>query len=203
MIETVVAFMASWIINVIETTNYWGIGFLMAVESANIPIPSEITMTFAGYLVFEERLSFFWVVVAGGVGNLIGSLVSYAIGYVGGRPLLEKYGRYFFVHKKDLALADSLFSKYGSLTVFLCRELPIVRTFISLPAGIARMNIWKFSVYTLIGSLIWSYLLTYIGVKAGENWESIGAVFHRFDEIIIALLLILFVWWIWRHIKNH
>lgn len=196
-------FLASSVISVVETTRYAGVAFLMALESANIPIPSEIIMPFAGYLVSQGELRFWLVVFWGAVGNLIGSLVSYYLGFFGGRPFLSRFGKFFFMKNSDLDFADGFFKKHGSFAIFLARLLPIVRTFISFPAGVSRMNIWKFSLYTMAGSLIWSFFLTFIGVKAGENWKLLEPLFKKFDWLIAFILLLCLVWWILRHILNN
>jgi len=201
MIETIFEFLANTVIFVIETTGYVGIALLMALESANIPIPSEVIMPFAGFLVWEEKLNWWLVIFAGAFGNLLGSLVSYYLGKWGGRPFLERYGRYFFITKHDLDLGDRLFAKYGPITIFASRVLPIVRTFISFPAGMARMNIWKFSLYTFMGSFIWSMMLVYAGLITGENWDGLKEYFRTFDWLIAGIIVVLGTWWIWRHIK--
>lgn len=200
--EYILEIFASFIIQTIETTGYAGIMVLMALESANIPIPSEIIMPFSGFLVWEGKLDFLWVVFWGAMGNLIGSVISYYVGFLGGRPFLEKYGKFLLVTKHDVDLADQWFQKYGTITIFASRVLPIVRTFISFPAGIARMNIWKFSVYTLTGSFIWSFVLAYAGVLTGQNWNALEGYFRTFDWLIAGILLVLGVWWICRHIQK-
>ena len=201
MIEIIFEFLANTVIFVIETTGYVGIALLMALESANIPIPSEVIMPFAGFLVWEEKLNWWLVIFAGAFGNLLGSLVSYYLGKWGGRPFLERYGRYFFITKHDLDLGDRLFAKYGPITIFASRVLPIVRTFISFPAGMARMNIWKFSLYTFMGSFMWSMMLAYAGLITGENWDGLKEYFRTFDWLIAGIIVALGIWWIWRHIK--
>lgn len=200
--EQIFAFLASFVIQTIETTGYAGIAFLMALESANIPIPSEIIMPFAGYLVFEEKFNFFLVVLWGAIGNLLGSLVSYYLGFFGGRAFLERFGKFFFLTTHDLDVANSWFKKYGTMIIFASRVIPVVRTFISFPAGIAKMNIWKFTIYTFAGSFIWSVILTYAGVIAGANWRILENYFRKFDWLIAGILLVLGIWWIWRHVKK-
>lgn len=195
--------LASFVINTIETTGYAGITILMALESANIPIPSEIIMPFSGFLVWQGTLQFWPVVIWGAIGNLIGSLVSYYLGYFGGRPFFKKYGCFIFVTEHDVALAEKLFDKYGAIAIFVSKLLPIVRTFASFPAGLARMDILKFSIYSFIGSVIWSYFLTYVGFTAGENWDILKTYFHKFDWVIAALIIAAAIYWIWRHIVNN
>lgn len=201
--EFILEWISSLIISVIEKTGYAGVATLMALESANIPIPSEIIMPFAGYLVSAGKFNLLWVVFWGAFGNLAGSIVSYYFGYFGGRPLLYKFGRFLIIRESDLDLADKWFQRYGAVIIFASRVLPVVRTFISFPAGIARMNIVKFSLYTFAGSFIWSYVLAYIGVIMGENWKYLEAYFRKFDWAIIILIVLGAGWWIWRHtIKN-
>lgn len=180
---------------------YWGIGIGMAIESANIPLPSELILPFGGYLVYTGRLEFYSAVMAGTVGGTVGSALSYYLGLRGGRPFLEKYGRYFGVSMKHLELADRWFERYGEATVFFTRLMPIVRTFISLPAGIAGMNFKRFLVYTFLGSLPWSLLLTYIGLKLGQNWMAIKPWFHRLD-VVVALAIAAVIFYLWRKRKN-
>ncbi|TSC93579.1 MAG: snare associated golgi protein-like protein [Candidatus Berkelbacteria bacterium Licking1014_85] len=183
---------SNWIIVYITATKYIGIFVLMVLESCGIPLPSEVTMPFSGYLVFQNQLNFWLVVFIGAFANLVGSLIAYAIGFYGGRPLIEKYGKYILLKKHDLQLAENWFAKWGRPTAFFSRMLPVVRTYISFPAGIAKMPIIQFSLYTFIGSLPWSWLLTLIGVKMGENWENIRQYFHIAD-IAILIIIIYFI----------
>lgn len=194
--------MASLIIRVIEKTSYFGITVLMALESANIPIPSEIIMPFSGYLVFAGKFSFWCVGFFGAIGNLFGSIIGYLIGYYGGRPFVEKYGKYFFIQKKDLERADFWFLRYGQKIVFFSRMLPVVRTFISTPAGIARMNFKKFCFFTFLGALPWSIFLTFLGFKTGENWQKLEVYFRKFDWLIVILIILGVVWWSYKKIKK-
>ena len=177
MIDVIIIWLSTFVIKIIETTGYWGVGVLMALESANIPIPSEIIMPFSGFLVTREVFTFWFLVFVGALGNLVGSLVSYCLGVRGGRKFLERYGKLLFIHKRDLKIADKLFLRWGSSIIFFSRIVPVVRTFISFPAGVARMNIWKFSLYTFIGSFIWSIILVYAGFWAGENWHFLSPYF--------------------------
>jgi len=193
---------AGWIIYVISSLGYGGIVLLMAIESANIPLPSEIIMPFSGFLIAQGQFNLWWVGLAGAVGCLVGSVLSYFLGAWGGRPLIEKYGKYILISHHDLDLADRWFNKYGEITVFFARLLPVIRTFISFPAGISRMNFWKFSLYSFLGSLPWSLALAYIGQRMGENWETLRKYFHGADWIILGLIFIGIVWWVWRHLKQ-
>ncbi|MGH9353099.1 MAG: DedA family protein [Terriglobia bacterium] len=187
-----------FITSAISHSGYTGIFFLMAIESACIPIPSEVIMTFSGYLVYLGRFNLEWVAVAGALGCNAGSIVAYAAGAYGGRPLAEKYGRYLLVSRHDLEQADRWFEHYGDATVFFARLLPVVRTFIALPAGVARMNFLRFNVYTFLGSLPWCWVLAYAGTRLGAHWDAIRPYFHRFDTVIIVVCAIGFVWFVYR-----
>ncbi len=197
MIYDLLAFLSSFVINIISSLGYAAIVILMALESACIPIPSEIIMPFSGYLVWMEKFSFLWVIIWGTIGNLIGSIIAYFVGFYGGRPLIEKYGRYILISSHDLDQTEKWFKKYGNISVFFSRMLPVVRTFISLPAGIARMPFWKFSFYTFLGSFPWAFLLTYAGLIMGENWQDLEIYFRKFDWLIAILAFVLIGWWLY------
>lgn len=173
----------------------------MLIESAGIPAPSEIIMPYAGFIAQEGRLNFWLVSVAGTIGNLLGSIVAYWVGYSGGRPLIQKYGRYILLSNHELELAEKFFAKRGSLTVFVGRLLPVVRTYISFPAGIAKMNFWRFCLYTILGAFPWCVMLAYAGVRLGEHWVKIKEYTRGLDIIIIALLIIAVVYFVNRHKK--
>lgn len=183
-----------------------GVVALMAIESACIPFPSEIIMPLAGWMLIKEQsLPVTYVLVAGAwgaLGNTIGSVIAYYVGMWAGRPLLNKYGRYILISQKDLELSDRWFGRSGSWTVFVSRLLPVVRTYISLPAGIARMNIYKFVIYTFSGSFIWSTGLAYGGYQLGEHWEQLRSVMRPFDPVFIALIIVLVALYVYRHIRH-
>ena len=179
-------FLSTYIVNIIASIGYAGIFLLMTVESACTPLPSEIVMPFGGFAAQRGDLNFILVVLAGTLGCLAGSLIAYSVGYYGGRPLLKKYGRYVFIKDHDIDLADRWFNKYGSKAVFVARLLPIVRAFISLPAGIARMDIKRFTAYSFLGSLPWCFALAYVGVLLGDNW---GTLEHYWIYLDIATVL--------------
>jgi membrane protein DedA with SNARE-associated domain len=202
MIAKVIEILSHIIVATISHLGYSGIVLLMAIESACIPLPSEIIMPFSGYLVFQGTLVLWLVVPAGAIGCVLGSLLAYAIGAWGGRRLVERYGKYVLVSRRDLDLADRWFREHGGIIVFVGRLLPVVRTFIAFPAGVARMSIWRFCLYTFLGSLIWCALLAWIGVKLGQHWDTLGSWFHRFDALILAALLIAFGWYVWRHVRH-
>ncbi len=174
----------------------------MAIESACIPLPSEIIGPFAGYLVYTGRFNLFWVSIAGGVGSMIGSWVTYEIGKHHGRPLVEKYGKWVLISSDDIDMADRFFAKYGNFSTFIGRMLPVVRTFISLPAGVARVPKVPFLIYSFVGSVIWTFLLAFLGMKLGENWNTLRERFHWFDTAIIILILAGGTWWVWRHFRR-
>jgi membrane protein DedA with SNARE-associated domain len=205
VLDSIIGVLAAWIVAIISAIGYLGIALLMAIESACIPLPSEIIMPFSGYLVSTGRFDIFLVATAGAIGCNIGSTVAYAVGYYGGRPLVEKWGRYILVSRRDLELVDRFFARFGSITVFVSRLLPVVRTFIALPAGIARMPQLKFQLYTFIGSWPWCFALAYIGEQLGARWDSDPALrdlFHRFDAVIVAAILLLIVWYVVRHWRH-
>ncbi len=194
--------LTNFIVSTISTLGYSGVAVLMAIESACIPLPSEIIGPFAGYLVFTGRFNLFWVSIAGGVGSMLGSWVTYEIGKYGGRPIVEKYGKWVLISHDDIDMADRFFAKYGNFSTFIGRLLPVVRTFISLPAGIARVPKIPFLIYSFIGSVIWTALLAFLGMKLGENWNTLRERFHWFDTAIILLIIIGGVWWVWRHLRK-
>ena len=190
MVTSLVELLGRFVIAVISQAGYPGIVLLMGIESACIPLPSEIIMPFSGYLVYTGRFKLAWVALAGAVGCNVGSLVAYYVGALGGRPLAEKYGRYVLVTRHDLELADRWFARYGDWAVFFARLLPVVRTFIALPAGVARMNFLRFNIYTFLGSLPWCLALAYAGLKLGERWT------------ILLLIVIAGAWFVRNRWKN-
>ncbi|MDN5347664.1 MAG: hypothetical protein PWP65_1228 [Clostridia bacterium] len=196
--QEIISAIAKVITAAIAALGYWGVGIGMAIESACIPLPSEIILPFGGYLVSTGELSFWGTVLAGTAGGTVGSIVAYYVGLYGGRPFLKKYGRYVFFSEKEFAVAERWFQRYGELTVFFTRLMPVIRTFISLPAGIAAMPFGRFVVYTFLGSLPWSILLVYAGVKLGQNWEALTPLFHRFDSVIIALIIAGVIFFLWK-----
>jgi membrane protein DedA with SNARE-associated domain len=205
MIARILEILSGIIVATISTMGYSGIVLLMAIESACIPLPSEIIMPFSGYLVSTGQMNIWAVGIAGAVGCVLGSLVAYWVGMRGGRPLIEKYGRYVLVSRHDLDMADRWFAKRGEIIVFVSRLLPAIRTFIAFPAGVARMNLKRFVIYTFAGSLPWCLGLAYIGQKLGEKWnqdDTLKTWFHRFDFLIGIAVVILAGWWIWRHLAH-
>ncbi|MBW4026115.1 MAG: DedA family protein [Acidobacteria bacterium] len=202
MTEKILAVLAHFIIATISASGYGGVALLMGIESACVPLPSEIIMPFAGYLVHLGQLKLFWVATAGAIGCNLGSAVAYWIGAYGGRPMVERFGRYVLLSKHDLDRTTHFFNRFGGITVFVARLLPVVRTFIALPAGIARMPQLRFHIYTFLGSWPWCFVLAYVGAKLGQGWDSdprFKAIFHRFHTAVVLVLLISFIWFVWSH----
>lgn len=202
MLEKIITALGLWITGVISALGYGGIVLLMAIESACIPLPSEIIMPFSGYLVSQGQMTLWGVALAGALGCVLGSIPAYYLGQYGGRPLIERYGKYVLISARDLDMADRAFLRYGEIIVFLGRLLPVVRTFIAFPAGVARMAMGRFIVYTFVGSLIWCWLLAYVGKRLGDNWVSLEPYFHEFHLVFAVLAVIFIVWYIRRHFQN-
>ena len=201
MVTKLIEILAAWIISVISTFGYGGILICMAIESACIPLPSEIIMPFSGYLVLTGQFTLWGTALAGAIGCVVGSIVAYYAGLYLGRDFLLKYGKYVLISKHDVLWAERWFAKYGNAAIFFSRLLPVIRTFISFPAGVARMPIVPFILYTFFGSLPWCYALAFVGMKAGEHWNTLGKYFHQFDVAIGVLILCGIVYWIKHHLK--
>jgi membrane protein DedA with SNARE-associated domain len=205
MTERILPLLVHFVTQVIGSLGYSGIAALMAIESACIPLPSEIIMPFAGYLVYTGRFSLFWAATAGAIGCNLGSVVAYWIGAAGGRPLVERYGRWVLMSHHDLDRMTHFFQKYGTITVLIGRLLPVVRTFIAFPAGVARMPQLRFHIYTFIGSWPWCFGLAYAGMKLGEKWHTdprFEEWFHRFHLVVELALVAAIVWFVWTHINR-
>ncbi len=208
MLNAVKDLVLSWFHNL----GYVGVALAMAIESCLIPLPSELIMPLAGALTgmaFAQSIGFahapfslIGVTLAGGIGSVIGSALAYYIGAAGGRPFIYRYGKFILISRHDFELADKAFAKYGSAIAFFSRMLPVFRTYISLPAGITRMNLPRFLTYSFLGSLPWSFALAFVGYKLGQNYESIGNFLHKFDYAIIAILVVLIGLYVYRHIRN-
>ncbi len=205
MIAKLLEALAVFTTGAISKLGYGGVMALMAIESACIPLPSEIIMPFAGYLVYLGRFSLHGAALAGAVGCIVGSIPAYYLGLYGGRPLIERYGRYVLLSRHELELAARLFARHGQWVVLAARLLPVVRTFIAFPAGVARMNMTKFVVYTFVGSYPWCYGLAWVGMRLGERWDKdprLKAAFHRFDLAIALLLAAGVAWFVWHKVKT-
>jgi membrane protein DedA with SNARE-associated domain len=199
IIEAIITILSRFVISTISTLGYTGILLTMAIESACIPLPSEIIMPFSGYLVTTGQFTMLGVTLAGAIGNVIGSIAAYYVGVWGGRPFVERYGPYFLMSHRDLDIADRWFAKYGEAAVFFSRMLPVIRTFISLPAGIAKMHFPRFVLFTFIGSIPGCYALAYVGVKMGQQWDQLREYFHEFDVVIGIGLALLIGYFLWSH----
>lgn len=195
-----------WITGSIAHLGYLGIVLMMGIESACIPLPSEVIMPFGGYLVYKypDRFDIWLMGIAGALGCVWGSAVAYWAGKYGGRPFVEKYGKYILIRHKDLDKADAWFNKHGDAAIFLSRLLPVIRTFISFPAGVSRMHFWRFLVYTFVGSFPWCFGLAYLGKVLGPKWDkALKQYFHGADVIIVVVILVLAGLYVYHHIKSN
>jgi len=199
--------LVEFLTNLLQNIGWFGVVVIMALESANIPIPSEVTMPLSGWMLVQARggtalqavlLGGLW----GAVGCTLGSVISYALGAWGGRPLVERYGKYIMVNEEDLDKADRWFARWGDWTAFLSRLLPIVRTFISFPAGVVRMNVVRFATLSFVGSFIWCGLLALGGFYFGEHWEELRAIMRPFDIPIAIVLVAGFGYYVYRHVSK-
>jgi membrane protein DedA with SNARE-associated domain len=205
MLSQIIEHLGGFIVAVISSGGYLGIVVLMAIESACTPLPSEIIMPFAGYLVSRGEMSLWLVALAGAVGCNIGTTIAYAIGAWGGRPLAERWGRYVLVKPEDIDTAERFFARFGSAAVFIARLLPVVRAFIGLPAGFARMSMWKFQLYSFLGSFLWCLGLAEIGARLGAEWDqnpALQAAFHNADLAVALIVVILLAWFLWSHLRR-
>jgi membrane protein DedA with SNARE-associated domain len=210
VLEAIDAIVLPFIDALYSRFGYLGVVIAMTIESAAIPLPSELILPFAGWSVsrgLTEPLTnspwMYWgAVLAGVIGNTAGSLVGYAIGMFGGRPLVERYGRYVLISAHDLALAERWFARYGEATVFFSRMLPIIRTFISVPAGVARMPLWRFLLFSILGAIPWVMLLVWGGVVLGDHWQDLKSSLKGLDYLVVAVLALGVGLFIRRHVKR-
>ena len=189
-------------LNFIDAYGYFAVAVLMAMENACIPIPSELILGFSGYLIFDERMTFTGAMIAGMVGGMVGSIFAYVVGARGGRKFVDKYGKYFLIKKSHVDLAQRWFDKYGIRAVFFSRMLPVVRTFISLPAGFARVNFKAFLFYTFAGSLPWTALILFAGMKFGSGWKYLLEIGHTASILFVVACVIIIAVIYWRHKKK-
>ncbi len=199
--------LVEFLTNLLQTIDWLGVVVIMALESANIPIPSEVTMPLAGWMLVQDRAMTAWQALLlggfwGAVGCTIGSVVSYALGAWGGRPLVERYGKYILVSEEDLEKADRWFARWGDWASFISRLLPIVRTFISFPAGVVRMHFARFTVYSFVGSFIWCGLLALGGYYFGEHWEELRAIMRPFDIPIAIVIVAALAYYVYHHVRK-
>jgi membrane protein DedA with SNARE-associated domain len=205
LLDHILALLAGFVVAAISSLGLLGIVLMMAIESACIPLPSEIIMPFAGYLVSLGEFNLYVAATAGAIGCNLGSAVAYAVGQYGGRPFVERWGGYVLITRRELDWAERFFARYGSAAVFIGRLLPVVRTFIALPAGVARMPLVKFHIYTFVGSWLWCLALAYVGMKLGQAWESdptLRSIMHRLDAVIVAAIVVAIAIYVRRHWRN-
>ncbi|ATE65652.1 DedA family protein [Rhizorhabdus dicambivorans] len=205
MFHAIIAALASFIIAVISWGGYTGIVILMAIESACIPLPSEIIMPFSGYLVSTGQFDLYMAATAGAIGCNVGSIFAYELGKRGGRAVVDRWGRYFLMSHSDLDRAERFFARWGDLTVLICRLLPAIRSFIAFPAGVARMPLFRFHLYTFIGSWPWCFGLAWVGMKLGDQWRTdarLSGILHKLDFVIVGLILASGIWFVWHRLKK-
>jgi membrane protein DedA with SNARE-associated domain len=202
MISSIISTITSFIIHIISTLGYPGVGFLMAIQTVAIPMPSEIILPFAGSLVAVGKFSLLGISLIGALGSCIGASIAYYIGYKGGRPLVERFGKYILISHEDLDRGDKFLQKYEAEAILVGMVLPIVRSFISFPAGIARVSYKKFVAYVFISSFAWSLGLSYIGMRLGQNWETLRERFRGVEYVVVVLIIVAVVWWVYRHLNS-
>jgi len=197
--------LTEWIVgfatHLISVTGYWGIFVLMMMESMFFPVPSEAVMPFAGFNISDGSLTWIGVIVASTIGSLVGSSISYAIGYWGGKPFVLKFGRYLLLEEKHLILTEQFFQKYGNITIFICRFIPVIRHVVSIPAGIGKMNFFSFLFFTAIGAGAWNLFLAWAGFELRQRWATIMHYSHVVDLIILAAILIALAYYVYKLIK--
>lgn len=198
MINNVIA----WVLATISSAGYAGLFGLSFLENLALPIPSEVIVPFSAFLAITGRFNIYLVIIVATLGNWVGSMTLFTIARSGGRWFLERYGKYLLISREDLDNGDRWFSKHGPATVFWFRLLPVGRAVVSVPAGISKMSVKKFALYTLIGSIIWNIGLAYLGYKAGQNWETLHPYFQKFDYLVVLFIVAVIVWWIIRHIRK-
>src|SRR3989338_5342279 len=202
MLTDLLSSITNFVIQTIDQLGYLGVAVLMAVQSAAVPIPSEVIMPFAGFLAASGRFSLFLLALVASGASIIGALLTYGLGFYGWTALIKKYGRFVLINEYDLQLTQKFFAKFGNWATLLGSMTPIVRTFISIPAGIGKVKLKTFLSLYFLGSFIWSYFLVYLGFKLGENWAQLQGYFKKFDVLIVILILVGIAWWIRRHFKR-
>jgi membrane protein DedA with SNARE-associated domain len=194
--------LAVFAIDVISKIGYLGVFFLMVMESMVIPIPSELVLPFAGFLISRGDFSFIWVMIASSLGSIIGSLISYYMGKHGGNAFVIRYGKYVLLDVEDLKKTERWFEKRGEYTIFISRFIPVVRHLISIPAGIGKMDLKRFCLYTVAGASMWNFILVYAGYLLGEHWDRIKHYSEPVSFTVAALLVIGFIWFVYRHVRD-
>lgn len=196
-------FIAEYATLIIATTGYPGIFLLMVLESMVFPVPSEAVMPFAGFLIVDGQFTWTGVIIASTLGSIVGSLISYGIGYYGGKPFIARFGKYLMLNQHHLELSEKFFSKRGEITILIGRFIPVVRHLISIPAGFGKMNLFKFCLFTILGAAIWNTFLTWIGTRLKENWSEVMKYSHIIDLVIVAVLGIAFLYYLWKLIRHY
>ncbi|MEK7822977.1 MAG: DedA family protein [Nitrospirota bacterium] len=199
-VENFIKETAKYTTHLISTSGYLGVFLLMAAESTMVPLPSELVMPFAGYLAYTGKFNFVYVIFISGLGTVFGSLVSYYIGEYGGEPFLEKYGKYLLINKKDLEWTHKWFTNHGEKTIFISRFIPVVRHLISIPAGIAEMNIKRFTIFTFLGGFLWNTFLAYLGYLLGQNWTLVHHYTKPLSYVVVVLLIAGVVFFMYKHV---
>ena len=202
ILSEILAAIGSFVLSTISLLGYAGIFFLMMLESMVVPVPSELVMPFAGFLVAQGNFNFILVIVASTLGSITGSLIFYYIGKTGGHTLVEKYGKYVLVDMEDIKKTEEWFNKRGELTIFIARLIPVVRHLISLIAGIGKMNVKKFTLYTILGATLWNGILTYLGFILGQHWNEVSQYVEELDIIVVILLIVGCLYFAYRHITR-
>jgi membrane protein DedA with SNARE-associated domain len=202
VLSEILAAIGGFALSTISLLGYAGIFFLMMLESMVVPVPSELVMPFAGFLVAQGNFNFILVIVASTLGSITGSLIFYYIGKTGGHTLVEKYGKYVLVDTEDIKKTEAWFNKRGELTIFIARLIPVVRHLISLVAGVGKMNVRKFTLYTILGATLWNSILTYLGFILGQHWNEVSQYVEELDIIIVILLIVGFLYFAYRHITR-
>ncbi len=193
---------ATYATHLIERTGYPGVFILMTMESMVFPVPSEAVMPFAGFLIEQQTFTFWQVILASTLGSIVGSLISYYIGYYGGMPFVKKFGKYALLDVEELEATERFFKRRGELTIFICRFIPVVRHLISIPAGTGKMNILRFSIFTIIGAALWNAFLAYVGYVLKSNWEEVMKYSHIIDIVVVLFLLAIVGLYVYRHLRK-
>jgi membrane protein DedA with SNARE-associated domain len=202
ILTDIFGFIGSFALSTISQLGYPGIFFLMMLESMVVPVPSEFVMPFAGFLVAQGSFNAFLVILVSTLGSITGSLIFFYIGKNGGHALVQRYGKYVLVDTEDIKKTEAWFKKRGDLTVFLARLIPVVRHLISLIAGIGKMNVKKFTLYTILGAALWNGILTYLGFLLGQHWNEVSQYFKGLDILIVILLIIGCLYFVYRHLDR-
>ena len=198
----VTEFLSQYITLLMEKTGYITVFITMVMESMVLPVPSEAVMPFAGFLIADGKFTFLFVIVISTLGSLVGSLISYSIGYYGEKALIHKYGKFLLLDAEELEATDRFFNKHGDVTIFICRFIPVVRHLISIPAGIAEMNIFKFAIFTILGAALWNTFLAFVGFKLRSNWETVMKYSKYIDVVVLLILAGLVGYFIYKHMRR-